>query len=73
MSDTIKKLLLCTVGIVSSLVLATISAKMLCNPWPCAASGLFVWPMGAAVLVGVFSLLGFIVAVAKWAGWNAEI
>ena len=66
MSKTKKKLLICTVGLLASLILATIAAELYCHPWPCETSQFYMWPAGLSLLVGAFSAIGIFVQVASW-------
>jgi ribose/xylose/arabinose/galactoside ABC-type transport system permease subunit len=72
MSDTIKKLLLCTSGMVLSVAFAALGAWLYCHPWPCegAKDVSCTLPTVTAVILGGISLLGYIALAIKWAGWK---
>jgi uncharacterized membrane protein len=68
MSDTIKKLLLCTSGMVLCVALTTLGAWLMCNPWPCedAKNVLPVPFILMAMVVGLASLAGYITTIVEW-------
>ena len=66
MSKTKKKLLVCTAGLVVSLILAAIADRLYCYPWLCETSQLYMWPAVTAGIVGGFSIIGVFVQVAGW-------
>lgn len=67
MSDTIKKLLLCTSGMVLSVCFTALALWLQCYPFPCkGANGVARLPMLLAVIVLFSSCFGFAYLAYEW-------